>query len=284
MSPPAGAATLVSVSQRLAETENRMLTLTRDGVALAYEEAGIGSPPMLLVHGFAGDHTHLAPLFEYFRRSRRVVAVDRRGHGASDKPEQDYTVGLFAGDLAYLCRELGLYKPVVVVHSMDAIGFDLVARYPDLASALVLIDTPTFPPPPLVEAFTGAVAGLKSPAYRDVLRAFADTVFAPTDDAARKARIVDGMLALPHHVIASSWEQYVAFDPAPAIAACRVPLLHISSWFPADVERLREVCPQLQTARCIGAGHFAQLEVPDQVNAMIDRFLAVTTAREPIAA
>jgi pimeloyl-ACP methyl ester carboxylesterase len=261
-----------------------MPTLTRDGVALAYEEAGAGSPPMLLVHGFGGDHSHLAPQFEHFRRTRRVVAVDRRGHGASDKPEADYTIGLFAGDLAFLCRELGLYKPVVVVHSMDAIGFDLVARYPDLASALVLIDTPTFPPPPLIEGFSGAVAGLNSPAYRDVLRAFADTVFAPTDDPDRKARIVAGMLALPHHVIASSWEQYVAYDAAPAIAACKLPLLHIASWFPADCDRLRAACPQLETARAIGAGHFAQLEVPDQINAMIDRFLAVAVVREPVAA
>jgi hypothetical protein len=64
--------------------------LTRDGVALAYTEAGSGAPALLLVHGWCRDHTHLAPQFEYFGRNHRVVAADLRGHGVSDKPEQEY--------------------------------------------------------------------------------------------------------------------------------------------------------------------------------------------------
>jgi len=75
-----------------------MQQLNRDGVILAYEEAGSGAPPFLLVHGFGGNHTNLAPQFEYFRCSHRVVAVDRRGHGQSDKPEQAYTIPAFAPD------------------------------------------------------------------------------------------------------------------------------------------------------------------------------------------
>jgi hypothetical protein len=39
---------------------------------------------------------------------------------------------------------------------------------------------------------------------------------------------------------------------------------------------LRELCPQLIAGQTVGAGHFHQLETPEQVNAMIDRFLTVT--------
>jgi len=92
--------------------------LMRDGVALAYTEAGSGGPPLLLVHCWCGDHTHLDPQFEYFSRSHRVIAVDLRGHGVSDKPVQDYTMAGFADDLAWLRAQLGLAKPVVVGHSM----------------------------------------------------------------------------------------------------------------------------------------------------------------------
>ena len=77
-----------------------MRSLRRDGVALFYEEAQGDEPPVLLVHGIGCDHTYLAPQFEYFaRRGHRVVAVDLRGHGKSDKLEQSYTVELFADDL-----------------------------------------------------------------------------------------------------------------------------------------------------------------------------------------
>jgi pimeloyl-ACP methyl ester carboxylesterase len=254
-----------------------MQTLNRDGVNLAYQEAGRGAPPLLLVHGFCGNHTQFAPQFDYFRRYHRVIAVDRRGHGQSDKPEQAYTIEGFADDLAWLCRELGVYKPVVVVHSMGAIGLELAARFPDLPAALVLLDTPFSPPPEVWTGFRQLLDGLRSPAYREVLGQIADQlVFLPTDDQQRKARIVESMGALPQHVIVSTWENFLAHDTETAAAACQVPVLHLSSVFPASLARLRELCPHLVTGQTVGAGHFHQLETPEQVNAMIDRFLTVS--------
>jgi len=52
-----------------------------------------------------------------------------------------------------------------------------------------------------------------------------------------------------------------------------------------DAIRLRALKPDLHVGVTFGAGHFNQLEVPEQVNAMIDRFLeclagGVTTAPE----
>jgi hypothetical protein len=43
-----------------------------------------------------------------------------------------------------------------------------------------------------------------------------------------------------------------------------------------DLPRLAALCPQLSFGRVVGSGHFLQLEVPAQVNAMLDRFLEVT--------
>lgn len=262
-----------------------MQTLNRNGINLAYQEAGSGAPPLLLVHGFCGDHTHLAPQFDYFRRNHRVIAVDRRGHGQSDKPDQAYTIEGFADDMAWLCRELGLYKPVVIVHSMGAIGLELAARFPDLPAAIVMLDTPFLPPPEVQVGFRQLLDGLRSPAYRDVLRQIADQlVFLPTDDQMRKARIVEAMGSLPQPVIVSTWENFLAHDTAAAAAACKVPLLHISSVFPANVARLGELCPQLVTGQTVGAGHFHQLETPEQVNAMIERFLTIALKPQTVAA
>jgi pimeloyl-ACP methyl ester carboxylesterase len=254
-----------------------MQTLNRNGVNLAYQEAGSGAPPILLVHGFCGNHTHLAPQFDYFRRNHRVIAVDRRGHGQSDKPEQAYTIEGFADDLAWLCHELGLYKPVVVVHSMGAIGLELAAHFPDLPAAIVLLDTPFSPPPEVEAGFQYLLGGLRSPAYQEVLHQTADQlIFLPTDDQQRKAQLVEAMCTVPQQVIVSTWENFLAYDPASAAAACRVPVLHLGSVFPANLARLRELCPQLVTGQTVGAGHFHQLEIPEQVNAMIDRFLTIT--------
>ena len=48
-----------------------------------------------------------------------------------------------------------------------------------------------------------------------------------------------------------------------------------------DLERFRAACPQLVVAKTFGAGHFSPLEVPDQINAMIARFIAVGIDRRP---
>ncbi len=254
-----------------------MQTLNRDGVNLAYREAGSGAPPLLLVHGFCGDHTHLSPQFDYFRRNHRVVAVDRRGHGHSDKPEQAYTIEGFADDLAWLCRELGLYKPVVVVHSMGAIGLELAARFPDLPAAVILLDVPFSPPPEMQAGFQQLLAGLRSAAYRQVLHQTADNlIFLPTDNQQQKASLVAAMANVPQQVMVSTWENFLAHNTEAAAAKCRVPVLHLHSIFPANLARLRELCPQLVTGQTVGAGHFLQLEVPEQVNAMIDRFLKIS--------
>jgi hypothetical protein len=74
------------------------------------------------------------------------------------------------------------------------------------------------------------------------------------------------------------------YDSAPAAQACTAPVAYLSAATPLvemarDLDRLRALCPQLVIAKTLGAGHFSPLEVPDQVNAMIARFMAVGLAR-----
>ncbi len=114
--------------------------LLREGVAFTYEEAGSGAPPIMLVHDLGLDHTCFAPQFEYFGSHHRVVAVDLRGHGRSDKPTESYAVALLADDLVWLCYELGLYRPVILGLGLGGVvALDLAARYQDLPSAIVAV-------------------------------------------------------------------------------------------------------------------------------------------------
>ena len=106
-------------------------------------------------------------------------------------------------------------------------------------------------------------------------------LFIPTDDAARKTRIIDAMSSAPQHVMASAFENLFSFDHATAAAKCHVPWLLLYAQQPiSDLARLRALCPQLMTGQTVGAGHFQPLEVPEQINSMIERFLLVA----PVAA
>jgi pimeloyl-ACP methyl ester carboxylesterase len=253
----------------------------RDGVVLAYAETGRGDPPILLIHGGMNDHAYFAPQLDHLGRCHRTVAVDLRGHGRSGKPRQDYTIRSFADDVAWLCKEIGLAKPVIVGHSMGGlVALEAAAGFADLPTALVILDAPVVPPRPFADTLRPFAAALRAPSYREAIRAFLSPFVGFADDPGRAQRLLADMAATPQHVIASTMDDYLAYDSAAAAAACKVPLLYVSSgpWF-ADVARLRELCPQLVTGQTVGSGHYHQLEVPEQVNAMIDRFVAVTLVR-----
>jgi pimeloyl-ACP methyl ester carboxylesterase len=253
-------------------------TLQRDGVTLAYTEAGSGEPPILLVHGWTCNHSYFQPQFEHFARSHRTVAVDLRGHGASDKPEQEYTADGFADDLAWLAGELGLHKPIVIGHSMGgAIVLALAQRHPDLPRAIVMVDGAAVPRRGATTAVQAFVAGLYSAAYLEVQRAFVESaLFDPTDDPALRERVTREMTASPQHVTASCIKNLTAYDFEAAARACAVPALNVVAARPIqDVQLTRELMPNLVHGQTVGAGHFLQLLVPDQLNAMIDRFLAL---------
>ena len=256
-----------------------MKSWVRDGVRMCYEEctlAGVNAAPIVFVHGWCCDHRHFAPQFGHFSTRHHVVAVDQRGFGASDKPEQKYTIEGFADDLAALCRELRLEKPALVGHSMGgAICLAVAARYPGLPRAIALCDPAVVPPSFLRAAIDPFLAGLATPGYKAVAAEFmAQRLFGPNDDPARKQRIVADMCETPQHVMLSAFENLFAFDSEAAARACKVPVLLIDAESPIpDRVRFRELCPQLAVAQTAGAGHFHQLEVPDQVNAMLERFL-----------
>lgn len=253
-----------------------MQRLIRDGVGLAYEEAGSGSPPLLLVHCWCGDHSFMRPQLEHFRRDSRVVAVDLRGHGESDKPEASYTVSDFADDVAWFCRQLSLVKPVVIGHSMGGnVALELAVRQPDVPAAIVMIDSVIVPPAPLVAAFRQASEALRGPDFRQICRELVGSVALPTDDTDRVESVKTVMSSAPQYVMVNSFDQHILlWDGAAAAAACKVPALYIGAAAPlSDMARLRELWPRLTVGQTVGAGHFNHQEVPEQVNAMIERFL-----------
>ncbi|MFC3692866.1 alpha/beta hydrolase [Chenggangzhangella methanolivorans] len=263
----------------------RLRTLTRDGVSLAFAETPGDGPPVLLVHGWCCDQSYLAPQADHFAAlGRRVVAVDLRGHGASDKPVQPYPMEAFSDDLAWLCGELGLERSLVVGHSMGGIvGFDLSARRPDLVEALVMIDAAVALPAAARVAIPAFLEKLRGPDGAAALRAYVGAaLFIPTDDPDRRDRILDAMAAAPRHVMVAAFEGLRDYDPATATARLRTPALYVAADEPTprtDLARLRELAPDMLYGQTVGSGHFCQLEVPDQVDAMIERFLRVAVPR-----
>ena len=121
----------------------------------------------------------------------RVVSVDLRGHGQSGKPQQSYTLAAFADDLAWICNELGLDRPVIVGHSMGgAIALELAARGLEWLRGIVLLDTAVLPRPEAWSGVQRVLAAFQTPGYRKTGRPFiANTFFMAGDDPQRQGGV-----------------------------------------------------------------------------------------------
>jgi pimeloyl-ACP methyl ester carboxylesterase len=91
------------------------------------------------------------------------------------------------------------------------------------------------------------------------------------------------MSSTPQHVVVSAFEGLRDYDPSEAAGGLAVPGLYIAAdelQPRSDMGRFHEMFPQILYGKTVGSGHFCQLEVPEQVNAMIERFLVVSLRGE----
>ena len=258
-----------------------MAELTRDGVRLHYVAEGAGDPAFVFVHGWCCNHTFFQPQFDHFKSSHRVVALDLRGCGESDHPKDGYDIPSLADDVAALSSHLGLTRPVIVGHSLGGmIAIELAARYPSLVGAVVAVDPgPIDPLPQIIDVFETLIAQLEGPDSDPARRAYVESLFMTTDDPQRRGYIVETMCSVPRTIAVAALRGVLAWNGVDAFLTATAPLLVLRSkpGGSNDPTRLLSLRPDVKIGVTYGSGHFNQLEVPEQVNPMIERFLRIAT-------
>jgi len=245
-----------------------------EGLRLHYERTGDGDPELLFVPGWCCDGSAFQPQFDHFGQAHAVTAVDLRGCGQSDCPPDGYAIRDLADDIARFCRALGIERPVVVGHSLGGmVAVELAARYPSLPRALVLVDPgPIDPSPETIRTFDAFAEQLAGPDGEEVRRLWVEDMGAR--DPALARWIADTMSAVPLPIATAVIRDLMAWNGVGAWSLCILPVLLLRAELQPDREaRLLAIKPDLAVGVTVGAGHFHQLEVPDQVNGMIERFL-----------
>jgi pimeloyl-ACP methyl ester carboxylesterase len=111
-----------------------------NGCKIHYLDQGEGEP-VLLIHGFTMNaNTQWAPIIRELKDQYRVIAIDNRGHGRSDKPHEPDKYGMeMVLDQVRLLDHLGIEKAHVVGYSMGGfITSKLITTHPDRVKSAVL--------------------------------------------------------------------------------------------------------------------------------------------------
>ena len=125
------------------ETAVRLATVVLHGHRIVYRVAGDpGLPVVLLVHGLTSSSATWEPVIPELARNAHVIAPDLIGHGDSDKPRADYSLGAFATSLRDLLAHLGHDRVTVVGHSFGGgVALQFAHQYYEHCERLVLVSS-----------------------------------------------------------------------------------------------------------------------------------------------
>jgi pimeloyl-ACP methyl ester carboxylesterase len=139
--------------------------LTVHGHRRAYVRTGSG-PALLLLHGLACDHTTWYPVIRRLARHYTVIAPDLLGHGLSDKPRADYTLGGYANGMRDLLTLLGIDKATVIGHSFGGgVAMQFAYQFPERTARMLLVA-----PGGLGREVTPMITAIQAPGWEAAMR------------------------------------------------------------------------------------------------------------------
>jgi pimeloyl-ACP methyl ester carboxylesterase len=268
------------------------------GHDMAYRMEGTG-PALLLLHGMAGSSRTWRDVIPRLTDRFTVIAPDLMGHGQSEKPVGDYSLGAFASGLRDLLEVLDIDRATIIGQSFGGgVAMQLAYQHPEQCERLVLVDSGglgrevnwmlrcmTLPGseyvmPAIFPAFvrdwgdslfrTINARGIRLGRFGEGWSAYASLAEAESREAfARTIRsVVD-----PGGQTVSAMDRLYLMSPMPILIIWgdRDDIIPVSHAYSAH-----EATPGSRLVIIEGVGHFPQIEAPEQFVAALVNFIDST--------
>jgi pimeloyl-ACP methyl ester carboxylesterase len=257
-------------------------------------------PPLLLVHGWPQTWYQWRLVMPELARDFEVIAVDQRGIGLSDKPQDGYDIGTLAGDLVALMDALGHQRFALVGFDTGMpISYALAADHPDRVDRLVVGEgalpgvapwPPLFLPGPLNERLFHVMFN-RLPAINEQLVQGREDIFFGYEYAVWAAKKLPDdavsyyidILRSDEHALRGSFGWYRALDTTTAQNEQRknrrltLPVLAIGAaegTGEGSADAMKLAADDVQTLVIDGSGHWVAEEAPEELLAALTEFLA----------
>lgn len=251
-----------------------MATLDLDGTRISYRIDGEGPRTLAFAHGWCSHSAHWDEVADRFVGDHRVLRWDRRGLGQSPTTRPADTPARHAADLAAILDTEQIDQVVMIAHAGGGpTALNFATLHSARTDALVLVDIVLHGPEDAANAerISNLIEALSGPDSDAILSRMYRGFFGPAtpsdvvDAACANAVATDRAVAIAelHHVVT---------DTKAAARSVARPVLWISAR-PDDEGALGGLFTDVMIGRVAGSGHFPQVEVPDQVEAMLRTFL-----------
>jgi 3-oxoadipate enol-lactonase len=262
-----------------------MPAIDTGSISLFYREAGSAGQPVLLLHELGGSAASWSSVMPLMAPRRRVVAVDLRGAGLSEKPPGPFGLEQLADDLAAFLSALGIVQVDVVGGALGSlVGALLTLRHPSRVRRLMMAAVAA----DMAGRTADYLAQRAEWVRRSGMRAAVDASLANAfPEAHAAARLSYRAIYLGNDPNAYA-EMSLALARMPKLdwATIGVPTLvasgnHDFIW-PPDLGRAVAQCiPGARFSELADAGHFPHLQTP---KVLVDIALAFFDATDPLPA
>ncbi|OLT32556.1 alpha/beta hydrolase [Actinomadura sp. CNU-125] len=250
------------------------------GLRLAWLDGG-GDVPVLALHGHFGRGRCFAPLAAALAPRHRVIALEQRGHGHSERAES-YGPDEYVADAAAFLRGLGAGPAAVLGHSMGGVvAFRLAARHPELVRALIVEEGGAYNRPPEVPNPVLDVRGWpRRAATLDGLRRGIEAQGIPDAGYFLESAVErpdgwgllfdhDDMVASQEALVGDWWDDWTGSD-------CPALLVHGTESFVLPTAMAREMAarrPGTVLREFGGCGHWVHDDAPEAFAEVVREFL-----------
>jgi pimeloyl-ACP methyl ester carboxylesterase len=257
------------------------------------------APVIVLIHGMAGSSNTWREVMPALSADHRVIAPDLLGHGRSDKPSADYSLGAHASMLRDLLASLGIARATIVGQSLGGgVAMQFAYQYPEACERLVLVSSgglgrdvnwilrllslpgAEFVLPVIVPRFVRDSGntlsrwlhrnGIRPPRVAEMWQAYAS--LAEGENRQAFLRTLRSVVDASGQTVSARDRLYLAAAmPTLIVWGDNDPIIPASHAIDTH-----EVMPGSRLEIFEGVGHFPQVEVPAQFVAVLNGFIATT--------
>lgn len=262
--------------------------LSVDGTRLYYDDTGSGTP-LLFVHGLGSSTRDWVEQVPQFADRYRVIRLDLRGHGQSERGEGPYDMAQFSRDVAVLLRKLDAAPAHVVGLSMGGmVALQLGVDARQLVRSLVVVNSAadlrlkTWED---VWFYVSRRAAVQMLGMRRVGKLIANRLFVKPGQEELRQEFIDRWAENDKKSYLWSVDAIMGWSVADRLSELVVPTLLVSSendYTPvAEKNRIAAQMPRAELAVIENTRHALPVERPEAFNTVLDDFLTRIHDREP---
>jgi 3-oxoadipate enol-lactonase len=257
--------------------------MTATGVAIGYDEAGVGGhTPIVFLHGVGSDKSVWRPQLDHFKNERRAIAFDYPGYGDSDPAPEGTTRDDYASIILAAMTELGIPRAHLCGLSLGGvIAIAMYHAWPRRAASLILADT--FADHPDGRAIYERSIGASND-MRAIAESRVDVLLAQPADPAVRSEVIQTMARIAPAAYRTGAEAVWLAAQRDRAQGIRIPTLVLCGTEdritpPALSIALTKLIPGAHYDAIERAGHLSNLEQPEGFNTLVGAFIRGVDSR-----